>query len=227
MGSILALLKQKGGSGSSTLAANLGAEWHARGQRVRVLDCDPQKSLSLWARLGEGGALQEIVEGVEANQGSDFREELERAREGSDWLVIDCAPGFDPLAIQAASVADCVVIPVRPSPLDFAAARSALEVAILGARGRAGARIAFAPQANLPRTRLGRELPEQLGTLAKESVEAPGGVRVLPGVSARIIVAEAAVTGQAVREIEPGGVSASEFAAVADALEGLRGEADA
>jgi hypothetical protein len=42
---------------------------------------------------------------------------------------------------------------------------------------------------------------------------------VLPSVSARIVVAEAAISGQAVREIEPGGQSAREFAAVADAIE--------
>ena len=31
MGGIVALLKRKGGSGSTTIAANIGAEWHARG----------------------------------------------------------------------------------------------------------------------------------------------------------------------------------------------------
>lgn len=215
MGRIVALLKRKGGSGSSTLAANLGAELHARGLSVRVLDCDPQRSLVVWSGLGEGGALQAIVEGVEAQQGGDFRALVERAAGEVDRVVIDCAPGFDPLALQATSLAHAVVIPVRPSPLDVSAALDALEVALLGTRGR-DAVVCFAPSANLPRTRLGRELPEQLGALGKEH-----GVRVLPSVTARIVVAEAALSGQAVREVEPQGESAREFAAVTDAVEAL------
>jgi len=198
-----------------TLAANLGVELQSRGLTVRVLDCDPQKSLTVWAGLGDGsGALGAIVLAVDVQPGSDFSAQLERHRSEADRIVIDCAPGFDPLAIQAASLADAVVIPVRPSPLDIAAAMDALEVAVIGARGRDGVAVCFAPSANLPRTRLGRELPEQLEQLGKEH-----GVSVLPSVSARIVVAEAAISGQAVREIEPGGQSAREFAAVADAIE--------
>ncbi len=47
------------------------------------------------------------------------------------------------------------------------------------------------------------------------------GVHVLPSVSARIVVAEAALSGQAVREVEPDGPSAREFAALTDAVEAL------
>ena len=216
MGSIIALLKRKGGSGSSTIAANLGAELHARGLSVRVLDCDPQRSLAVWAGLGDGGALQAIVEPIEAQQGGEFRALVERIAGEVDRVIIDCAPGFDPLALQATSLAHVIVIPVRPSPLDIAAAMDALEVALLGARGRAGVTVCFAPSANLPRTRIGRELPDQLAQLGKAH-----GVHVLPSVSARIVVAEAAISGQAVREVEPQGESAREFAALADAVEAL------
>jgi len=215
MGKIIAMLKRKGGSGSSTIAANLGAELHSRGLATRILDCDPQRSLAVWASLGEGGVLQKIVEVVEAQQGSQFRALVELRAVEFDRVVIDCAPGFDPLSLQATSLADCIIIPVRPSPLDVAAALDALEVALLGARGR-DAVICFAPSANLPRTRLGRELPEQLAQIGK-----PHGVAVLPSISARIVVAEAAITGRAVREIEPDGEAAREFAAVADAVEAL------
>jgi chromosome partitioning protein len=216
MGGIVALLTRKGGSGSSTIAANIGAEWYARGRSVRVLDCDPKRSLAMWAGLGEGGALQAIVEPVETQQGVAFRSLVERIAAEVDRLVIDCAPGFDPLALQAASLAHVAVIPVRPSLLDLSAALDALQMALLGVRDRKDACVAFAPSAELPRTQLGLELPEQLAQLWKED-----GVHVLPAVSARIVVAEAALSGQAVREVEPDGPSAREFAALTDAVEAL------
>ena len=210
---ILAILKRKGGSGSSTLAANLGAELAARGRSVRILDADPQQTLAVWSKLGEGGALQQLVEPVDVQQGAAFRSVIERAAVDHERVLIDCAPGFDALAVQAAGMADGILIPVRPSPLDITAASDALEVATMAARGRA-AWIGLVPSANLPRTRLGRELPETLADIGKEA-----GAVVLPSISHRVLIAEAAVSGQVAREAEPGGSAALEFAALADAVE--------
>lgn len=44
---IISITQQKGGVGKTTATANLGAAFAARGQRVLVVDCDPQGSLSL------------------------------------------------------------------------------------------------------------------------------------------------------------------------------------
>lgn len=215
MGLLVVSLKRKGGSCSSTMCANLAATWSKRGHSVRLLDCDPQRSLVAWAHMSAGeGLLTELVEDAGTEQGANFGALLERARTDFDRVIVDCAPGFDPLAIQAASMADVVVIPCRPSPLDVLAAADALEVAKLGVRGREGARIWFSPQANLPRTRLGRELPEQLAALGVDA-----GARVLPSVSARIITAEAAASGMTCCEIEPDGEAAKEYAAVVEAIE--------
>jgi chromosome partitioning protein len=43
------ITNQKGGQGKTTTAVGLGAEWAAAGERVRVMDCDPQlASLTYW-----------------------------------------------------------------------------------------------------------------------------------------------------------------------------------
>jgi len=41
---IVALLNQKGGVGKTTLALHLAGEWARQGQRVTLIDADPQSS---------------------------------------------------------------------------------------------------------------------------------------------------------------------------------------
>ena len=74
----------------------------------------------------------------------------------------------------------------------------------------------FVPTKNLPRTRLGRELPEVLAGVGLEF-----GTGVLPSVSQRIAVAEAVLSGQTIDEYEPDGEAVKEFPALADAVEAL------
>ena len=48
MGKVIAFSNQKGGSGKSTLSANIAVLWSNSGYKVAVIDADPQKSLSYW-----------------------------------------------------------------------------------------------------------------------------------------------------------------------------------
>ena len=117
MGLLIVSLKRKGGSCSSTMCANLAATWAKQGQSVRLLDCDPQRSLVAWGHMSAGeGMLPALIADVSTEQGAEFGAFLEQTRAAYDRVIVDCAPGFDPLAIQAASMADVVVIPCRPSP---------------------------------------------------------------------------------------------------------------
>jgi len=216
--SVLTILKRKGGVGSSTLAANLAGQFVARGRGVRVLDCDAQHSLSAWAEYAadSSAVLPAVVEPVDTERPSEFRIILERAREAVDVVIVDAAPSFPVTALEAVRRSDVVLIPAGPSPLDLGPAGDALEVAVSCRDERDKPIICFVPSKNLPRTRLGRELPEALRGLGLDV-----GIGVLPSISQRIAVAEAVLCGQTIDEYEADGDSAKEFAALADAIEGL------
>jgi len=216
----ITLLKQKGGCGASTIAVNLAGELFARGRSISVLDVDPQHSAAVWAGFADaengGGCLQKIVQAVDTDNPAAVRSLLKKAQATADVVIVDAPGGFDRHALRAASESDLILIPCGPSPLDLAPTGDALEVAELARAGRDVPAIALVPSRNLPRTRLGRELPEALADLAK-----PCGAHVVPGISQRVAVAESVLCGLTVREYEGDSDSAKEFAALADAVEGL------
>ena len=48
MGKIISFANQKGGSGKTTLSANLAVLWANSDYKVAVIDADAQKSLTYW-----------------------------------------------------------------------------------------------------------------------------------------------------------------------------------
>ncbi len=47
---IVALLNQKGGVGKTTLALHLAGQWARQGQRITLIDADPQGSSLDWSQ---------------------------------------------------------------------------------------------------------------------------------------------------------------------------------
>lgn len=62
MGRVIAIANEKGGAGKSTMAANLGAAWGARGRRVLLIDLDPQFNLTEMVGAHPNQAEQTIAE---------------------------------------------------------------------------------------------------------------------------------------------------------------------
>lgn len=214
MTKIVTVMKRKGGVGASSIAGNLAGEFAAKGREVVLLDCDPQGSCVTWAGLGSG-ILTNLVKEAATDSPREFHRFLQEARAAADVVVIDTPPSFPVTALEAAKAADLIVIPCSPSMLDIECAEDALEVAqtCTGSDGQPPL-IRFVPSRNLPRTKLGRELPAAL-----EEIGAP----CLPAINARVAIAESVLEGLTVREWDEESPAKEEFSALCDAISALVG----
>ena len=206
---IVAVAGRKGGIGKSTIVGNLAAEFAAMGQTVAVLDADPQHSLVAWAEQGDG-LLARSVKKVSA---SDALRTLARnAEKDADIVLIATPPGAPETAYQAALVADLMLLPCGPSPLDMFALKETLALSLKARAERRSKkpRIRFVPSKVMATTNLGRGLASSLKNMGK---------KVLPAIGQRVVVAEAVASGLTVAEYAPNSPAHEEFRELAKAVQ--------
>jgi len=208
---VVVIAGRKGGIGKSTIAGNLAAEFAALGQTVAALDADPQHSLAAWAQQGEG-MLSHCVEKVPRGSAEELRVKVRLAQKTADIVLVDTPPGMHDVAYQAMLLADLVLLPCGPSPLDLFPLKEALGLALKARAERRSKkpRIRFVPSKVLKNTNLGRGLTSSLEEMGK---------KVLPGIGQRIVVAEAVTSGLTVREYAPGSTAQEEFEELAKAVD--------
>ncbi len=120
----IAFLSQKGGSGKTTLAVHTAVAAHEAGERVVLIDTDPQKSATVWSENREFD--YPIVATASA---SDLTKVLNAAIEENITLaIVDTAPHAAPEATKIAKEVDLVVIPCRPTAFDIAAVSNAVNI---------------------------------------------------------------------------------------------------
>jgi chromosome partitioning protein len=116
---VLALVTQKGGSGKSTLAVGIAVAALGNGERVAIVEADPQGTISKWkerrrhpdprvVRVADSAEIERALVSLEA--------------EGIWLTVIDTAATNNALAMRAIMRAGLCLIPVRPSAADIEAA---------------------------------------------------------------------------------------------------------
>lgn len=129
MAVVVAIAQRKGGAGKSTLVANLGAAAAGTGQRVALLDTDPQQSLARWAELRAKAGPRAGVLDIEAPAGWRVPATLDRLRRTHDLILLDTAPHADTDARIVIRGADLVLVPLQPSVADLWAMDATLELA--------------------------------------------------------------------------------------------------
>ena len=153
----IAIMTLKGGTGKTTTAINLAHGLSLSGKRVLLIDCDPQRSVSVTFGVeGEKGLDSLLLNGdVEILQVRDnlvivdsggrrlieVEEKLSRIENGKqrlsialkrlkgcDYLILDCSPSINLINMNALYFSDEVIIPVSMDYLSQVGADQTLEI---------------------------------------------------------------------------------------------------
>ena len=226
MATVIAMANQKGGCGKTTLAMNLAGVLSAEGGlNVLVIDADPQASAQHWAmRAGDSGLGFEVM----THPHEDIHRKIrEMSARNYDLILIDCPPGASQAMVgkdsqtsisrMAILAADLVIVPVRPSMLDYLASHQLLpllrDVAALKARQKVFIVVNGKPPG---RTRTGTEAI----SVAEEVFRIDGvDVEVLHSeITTRQAFVLAPTVGKTVVTYEPQGKAAGEMRSLAEEI---------
>ena len=195
---VVSLVAQKGGAGKTTIAVHLAVLAQQQGQRVALIDIDPQRSTAAWWQsrqvdtplLVETAAAQ-LPAVIQAAQSDKL-----------DLVIIDTPPRSASEAASAVAVSSLVLIPTRPAILDLRAI--SMTVDLIGTTNQAAAIVLNA----CPPGRLGEAA---IVTEARAGLNDYGLPVVPVALTHRVAFSYALIDGEAVTEFEPHGKAAREI----------------
>ena len=112
---VVTVASPKGGSGKSTASVILGTELAHAGAEVVILDCDPNRSITIWA--GRAPPPPRIA--VRSNVGeSEIVRTIKQEDADGRIVIVDLEGVASRLVSRAISQADLVLTPMRATTLD-------------------------------------------------------------------------------------------------------------
>ena len=226
MSAVIAVANQKGGCGKTTLSMNLaGVLSGEAGLKVLLIDADPQASAQQWAmRAGEAGMSFEVM----THPHEDIHRKVrDMSGKGYDVILIDCPPGTSQsvsgkdsqtsISRMAILAADIVLVPVRPSMLDYLASHQLLPLLKDIGALKDNQRVFIVINGKPPgRTRSGTEAL----AVAEDVFQVDGlAVEILrTEITTRQAFVLAPTLGKTVTSYEPGGKAATEIRGLAEEI---------
>jgi chromosome partitioning protein len=194
----ISIIGQKGGTGKTTAVLGLAVAAARAGRDVAVIDLDPQATAANWK-----DRRNEENPPVVSAQASRLRQTLEAAKSGGvEFAFVDTAGRSDDSALNAARVADLVLIPSRPNIVEVETLPQVNDLLRL-----AGNPPAFVLLNGIHPT-AGRASINEV----HEAIRALFGLTVCPvHLCQRSAYAEAMTTGKVPQEIDPDGKAGDEL----------------
>lgn len=209
MTTTITMAGQKGGTGKSTLAIHLAAEWQRRGYRVLVLDADPQGTALTWSEeAAERGLRAPTITAM----GDNLRAQLPDLRKGYDIVIVDTAGRQSKRLAGALALTDLAIVPCKPSAADVWALGETIDLI------ERVQEIQPALEARIVRNEIQRTA---MAEAAQSIIEdcALSSFKTMLG--RRVAFAEAMAEGKGVTAHAPGSLAALELTKLADEIEEL------
>ena len=199
---VLGLLSRKGGVGKSLLSIHLAVLAQGAGQRVLLVDLDPQGSAADWWQAREASVPE-----LEKTTPGNLEKLLETARTaGVRLAIIDTRPSVEADAVQVAALSDYLLVPARPAILDLRAILGTLDI-VKGGRHRASIVLNACLAA--------RGVGEASSTSEARAALKAFGVPVAPvSIGQRAPLSHALLAGLGITEAEPKSKAAQEIRAL-------------
>jgi chromosome partitioning protein len=191
---VLAVLSQKGGVGKTTLATCLAVAAEQAGERVAIIDIDPQATASFWKDVRDQEtpaviSVQPIRLGAMVKACADAE---------TDLVIIDGAAVARDVTFEATKHADFVIVPTKTAVFDTMSMTHTLDVVREQKKPFAVVLTFVPPQ--------GQETRDAISAIAEL------GAAVCPvTIGNRKAFFRAQAEGKAVQEFEPSGVAADEI----------------
>lgn len=117
---IVSICNEKGGSGKSSIAINLAVYLSSIGEKVLLVDADPQQSVAVFNRLREEAGLEPAFDYAVSDL-SPKKVDINELTEKYDCIIVDTG-GRDSREMRNAIVlSDLIIVPTSPtSDIDIA-----------------------------------------------------------------------------------------------------------
>jgi chromosome partitioning protein len=209
---IVALTGQKGGVGKSTTAICLAVAALERGQRVLLVDADPQGTTRTWGEVASERGLAApavVAMGATMHRPGQLRD----VAAAYDLTFIDCPPRHGEVQRAALMVADVAVLPCGPSAADAWALAAALDVVNEARAMREDLEACLLITRKQGRTALGKG--------ARAALEASGLPVLSTEIGHRVAFQEAIAAGHGITTYAPRDAGTTEIFNLLDELEKL------
>ncbi len=133
----IVVINTKGGCGKTTISTNLASFYASKGMNTALYDYDPQGSSMRWLRLRDDEDAG--IYGVVAHQNAKAVTKSWQLRmpPETERVIVDTPPGLKGTELSdQVKGADCILIPVLPSPIDMYATADFIRDLLLGAKVR-------------------------------------------------------------------------------------------
>jgi chromosome partitioning protein len=122
---VVAIVNQKGGVGKSTTAINLAAYLAGLGEKILIVDMDPQGNATsgLGASAGANGCMYDVLLEGKPLERVAIKTEIDGLEvapatinlppDAYDRVLVDCPPSLDLLTLNALTAGDEVLIPIQ------------------------------------------------------------------------------------------------------------------
>lgn len=209
MPKVISVLNQKGGVGKTTLTVHLATALARAGERVLLVDADPQGSALDWSAARPEGPLFPVA-GLPK---PSLHKDLPALAVDYTYVLIDGPPRVYDVARSAILASDLVLVPVQPSPYDVWAAKEIVDLLGEASVFKPSLKSAFVVNRKITNTAIGRDVIDALAEYPVPVIEA--------AVCQRVSFAETAARGQTIYDLPTDGPARREIDAVAAEVKGL------